>query len=404
LIGALELWERTDPSPQALARKLQDYYVERGFLDSQVLPQERRAGAYSDLVLVVREGAPVRVVGRSYPCLRGSRSASEINSEIDGVLSEILPGGSDWLGPPDPALVDKTLGSPGGQRAELFEVSPWNSYVPAAYDKATAHLQDLYRSEGYLSAQVGPVAVLRRACSPLSKPGSCEPVGVRVAPDATCPSGESPLPVTDPPPRAEFSCTKDPKTGRSCEPNMVLSIPIKLGPQTTLWNVEFAGNDRILESELAKAANLTLGAPVSQVELQKARRRILDLYADEGYAFASVDEELRLSQDQTRGSARFVISERERVEISQFVIRGAEQTRASVILGRLELVRGGIYKRHLVRESEEQLATLPNTSTSSLASAPAKVYARRSNTDTATCSAAQCSCASAFSSGICPDF
>ena len=41
-------------------------------------------------------------------------------------------------------------------------------YEPDVYDRAIKHVQDLYRSEGYLSASVGPVQVLRRACAPRS--------------------------------------------------------------------------------------------------------------------------------------------------------------------------------------------------------------------------------------------
>jgi outer membrane protein assembly factor BamA len=198
-----------------------------------------------------------------------------------------------------------------------------------------------------------------------------------VAPEAICPTGEQPLPVLDAAPRAEFNCKPDPVKGRYCEPNVVLSIPVKLGPRTVLWDLEFAGNTHMTEQALAEAAALKLGDPVSQAELQKARRRILDLYADEGYAFANVDVDLLLSQDQTRGSARFVVSEREQVEISQIVVRGAALTENSVILSRLDIVRGGIYKRPLVRRSEEQLATLGVFSTVDIALQDPDVPAKR---------------------------
>lgn len=358
LLQALDLPNQEEVTEQSLVTKLQNYYVDRGFLDAHVVLDERPHGTETDWVLVVRENHGVRVVGRSFPCLQGQRSANDVNAEIDGVLGELLPGGNEWLGPASPEVLDRNLGTSGGQRPELFQADPWQSYAPNAYDKAVTHLRELYRSEGYLSAIVGPVAVLRRACSPLSAPGQCKPVGVRVAPEATCPTAQSPFPTADPPPRAEFNCKPDPLRGIYCEPNVVLSIPVKLGPRTTLWDLEFAGNTHLTEVALAEAADLTLGAPVSQAELQKARRRILDLYADEGYAFATVDVDLLLSQDQTRGSARFIVGEREQVEISQIVVHGAERTQTSVILARLDLVRGGIYKRPLVRQSEEQLATL----------------------------------------------
>jgi outer membrane protein assembly factor BamA len=358
LLDALELEAGDEPTEQVMASKIREFYVDRGFLDVGVAVEERRGPLSTDRVLIVRENRPVRIVGRTYPCLVGETLAEQANEEIDGVLSELLPGGDDWVGPPSSEDIDRTIASRGGQRVDTFVPTPWQSYAPDAYDKALGHLSDLYRSEGYLSAGVGPISVLRRACDRLSPPGRCEPVGVRVAPASTCPSVTDPFPVEDPDPDPGLTCVPDPTRGVYCELNVVLSIPVKLGPRTTLWNLEFAGNERILEHPLAAAAALELGAPVSQVELQKARRRLLDLYADEGYAFAGVELELRLSQDQTRGSARFVISERERVEVSAIVVRGAAQTSESLILGRLELSPGGVYRRSAVRQSEEQLATL----------------------------------------------
>ncbi len=358
LLEALDLENVEQPTADLMANGVRAYYLDHGFLDVAVRVSERPGPVDVDRVLVVRENPPVRVVSRTFPCLSGRRLLEQANEEIDGVLSESLPGGDSWFGPVPPQALDQNLGTTGGQRATPYSADPWDSYVPEAYDKALAHLSDLYKAEGYLSAVVGPVSVLRRACDRLSEPGECQPVGVRVAPAAACPNADSPIPVEDPASDPSLTCAPDPVRGVYCEPNVVLSIPVKLGPRTTLWNLEFAGNERIVESKLAEAAALELGTPVSRVELQKARRRILDLYADEGYAFANVEVDLELSQDHTRGSARFVISERERVEITAIVVRGAEHTSESVILSRLELVPNGTYRRSAVRQSEEQLATL----------------------------------------------
>src|SRR5690606_25689545 len=122
----------------------------------------------------------------------------QVDEEVDGVLSEALPGGDDWIGPPPSDVMDESLGTPGGRRAETLSLEPWSTYSAEAYDRAINHLSDLYRAEGYLSALVGPVTVLRRACSPLSRPGHCEPLGVRAAPASSCPTPSNPLPVEDP--------------------------------------------------------------------------------------------------------------------------------------------------------------------------------------------------------------
>jgi outer membrane protein assembly factor BamA len=138
----------------------------------------------------------------------------------------------------------------------------------------------------------------------------------------------------------------------------VLHLPIKLGPRTILYDVSFEGNRVAVETDLAAAAALELGAPVSHVELDKARRRIFDLYAEEGFAFAEVDVALDLSADNTRGRARFVISEREPVRIARIDVRGARITSERLIRSRIALKSGALYRRSLVRLTEERLGNL----------------------------------------------
>jgi outer membrane protein assembly factor BamA len=133
---------------------------------------------------------------------------------------------------------------------------------------------------------------------------------------------------------------------------------VRLGPRTYLHDVAFDGNRALVESALFKASQLELGVPLSQAELDRARRRILDAYAEEGFAFADVEVELDLSPDHTRGRARFVISEREQVRVSRIVIKGAATTSERLVRSRVALQTGGIYRRSLVRRTEERLATL----------------------------------------------
>jgi outer membrane protein assembly factor BamA len=139
---------------------------------------------------------------------------------------------------------------------------------------------------------------------------------------------------------------------------VVVSIPIKPGPLARLYSVAFEGNLALVDSELLEAADLDLGAPVSPSELEAARRRLVEIYAEEGYAFARIDLELDFSVDHTRAQARFVISEREQVKVSQILVLGARKTDEDLIRGRISLRIGQPYRRSLVRETEERLATL----------------------------------------------
>ncbi|MES1174405.1 MAG: POTRA domain-containing protein [Myxococcales bacterium] len=360
LENVLDVESASDLSPSALTEKIVKFYRERGFFDVELSYSERGSAndPMQDVVFVVREGKLVHVTAREYPCLTGARTPQQVGSEIDSFLSE-LPGGRVFDAV-DPAVVDSLYGprNETGRRVASEELSPWAVYAPDVYDRAIKHVQDLYRSEGYLSANVGPVQVLRRACAPRSPVGQCIPIGPARRPVTACRYDSIGLPIEEAPVDPTLSCVPDPKHGVKCEPSLVLHLPIKLGPRATLYDLGFEGNHAVVEKELQKIADLSLGNPVSQVEIEKARRRVLDEYAERGFAFAEVETALDLSLDHTRARVRFIVSEREQVRVSRIVVHGAERTSESLIRSRIALEMGGLYQRSLVRKTEERVATL----------------------------------------------
>ncbi|HKO52351.1 MAG TPA: POTRA domain-containing protein [Polyangiaceae bacterium] len=360
LENVLDVESASDLSPAALTEKITTFYRQHGFFDAEVRYSERGRveDPIQDIVFVVREGALVHVVAREYPCLTGARTPAQVGSEIDSFLSE-LPGGR-ILDAVDPAVLDSLQGPTEGtgKRIAPDQLSPWAVYDPDVYDRALKHVQDLYRSEGYLSASVGPVQVLRRACSVRSPAGQCLPVGPARRPPTACRYDAIGLPLSDAAPDPRLSCVPDPKHGVKCEPSLVLHVPVKVGPRATLYDLGFEGNRVIVEKDLQSIADLRLGTAVSQVEIEKARRRVLDEYAERGFAFAEAETALDLSLDHTRARVRFILSEREQVRVSRIVVRGANRTKESLIRTRIALEVGGLYQRSLVRKTEERLATL----------------------------------------------
>lgn len=354
-LGADDEW-----SERAVRNRLYALYERHGYFDATIRTSFVLSadGNYEDWVFTIREGKQLKVAARYFPCLSGELDSEAIDAEIDGVLGESLPGADSVVAAVEPGLIDEAFTNTANPSpAEIPSTEPWTVYSPVEYDKALAHLRDLYRSEGYLSAVVGPTTLLRRRCDPTTGPGVCKPLGQRQIPLSRCPDVEAPIPVEDAP-EGEYTCEPEPSKGVRCEPVAALSIPVKLGPKTILWDVEFQGNQRVVDRVLLDKAELALGRAVSQAELQRARRRLSDFYADQGFAFAAVDVELELSEDHTRGKAKFVISEREPVTIRSFTIRGAESTREGLILARLAFRPGELYRRDLARQSEEQLGTL----------------------------------------------
>lgn len=378
----LDLEDETDRSSSHLIQKVVEFYVKHGFLDVEVsLEQRNGVGKQpSYLVFHVREGERVAVAARSYPCLReadirnlkegGPQSAHAIGQEIDSYLEEELPG-NDVLAPPKPELLDESvsrqLGTAHGARPAPLDLEPHNTYVAETYERAVNHVQELYRAEGFLSAQIGPVQVVRRRCSPKSPAGECTPMAVPSEPLTegrtsaaadVCTYDAIGLPLSVPPLEQGATCVPDSAHGIECESRVWLRVPVKLGPRSQLWDIGFSGNEALSPKQLATAADVKLGNYVSTLALEDARRRVSDAYHEEGYAFADVKYSLEQSPDHTRTRVRFGIAENDQVIVRDIQLRGNVFTRDSAIRKRIALLVGQPYRASLVRKTEEAVATL----------------------------------------------
>ncbi|HMI83625.1 MAG TPA: POTRA domain-containing protein [Polyangiaceae bacterium] len=387
---ALEIDKELDRSVRRLGSKITDFYARRGFLDVEVDAEER--GGSGDRVHVlffaVREHSQVKVVSREFPCLSGGPlSVVDATRDIDSFLEEELPG-SGLFGSVDAAGVDALHGptTSTGTRVLPLELEPRATYVAETYDRALKHLQDYYRSQGYLSAAVGPLQLVRRQCDRHSPPNGCLPLNPPVRVQSACVYDAEGLPLEEPAPDRRLLCVPDPKMGIFCEPGMRMRIPVKLGPRTTLYDIAFEGNKMLVEQDLAEKAELELGSPVSQTALEAARRRVLDAFKEEGFAFAEVRTVLDYSGDRTRGRARFIISESERVYVDGIVVRGLKRTNPALVARRMSLTRCGRdrpvdqcepFRTSDVRKSEERIATLGTFSSVSISLEDPQVPAKR---------------------------
>ncbi len=360
LEDALELDKEAERTPSRVASKITAEYRRMGFLDVEVTVELRGApgDAINDLVVKIREHPRVRVVARRYPCLTGPRRARELGSEIDSFLEEELPGAT-LFGPVDDGVIDRTFGPLGnaGTRTPPLALTPASVFARETYDRAIAHLQDLYRADGYLMATVGPLSVVRRTCDPRSRPGTCTPLPI-VEPEPRCAVDQDGVPAREPPLPRELECKPDPRRGVSCEARVTLYIPVQPGPRATLYDAVFDGAVSVPEPRLLEESELTLGSPASNTRIEEGRRKILDLYRDQGFAFAEVVAHVELSPDKQRARVRFAIVERQRVTISRVVIRGNDRTSERVVRERLRFKGGELYRQSDVRRSEELLATL----------------------------------------------
>jgi outer membrane protein insertion porin family len=370
---ALDLEANPETDPQQLSERLRAFYRTRGFWDVAVEP--RTLGGPSDPIFTIQlqidEGRPLQITRRVFPCLAPAPETDElgvedIDQEIAGVLEQALPAPGLFTAV-DPEVIDQQLGpTDAGRRPRPLRLEPASTYDPEAYERVVKHLRDLVHSKGYLNATIGPASLLRGRCAKSSRGGSCLPLPPPATPLALCKRDALGLPMTETALADTFSCKPDPLHAVHCSPSATVSIPIQLGPRTTLYDVAFEGNARTSSQELLELCELDLGGPLSNLAIDAARLRILNQYRDAGYAYAQVQSSIELSPDRTRARARFILNEHEPVVVTGYEVRGATRTDPALILRRLSLCQEleecseeeRYYRRDLVRKSEEQIATL----------------------------------------------
>jgi outer membrane protein assembly factor BamA len=294
---------------RTLAERVHDFYARRGYHDARarvwVAPGAEPGKAR--LFVQIVPGKQLRVVSVSFA---GARHFSRdlLEDQLFSYLSEELPG-STLLAPVDSEVVDEMQhGQPRRRRREVPAppvTDPEEFYYESAYQKAIEHIGELYREQGYLSARVGPVELVR--------------VG---------------------------------------EDRAAVLIPVVEGPRSRLHAVVLRGARALPPRELLARAGLSRNQPFSYVALEQARRRMLDAYHERGYAYAKVDATVRFSSDRTRTEVDLQVVEAFPVYIERIVVRGAERTSHDLVQQVMLLEPGDVYRPSVARESERELASL----------------------------------------------
>ena len=247
LTAALGLDTETDRSPPHLAEKIRTFYEKRGFLDAQVRAEVRGATMTRVQLLVfhIDEHRRARVVARRYPCLKldaiknlsagGPRSSADI-----GTRDRQLPrGGAARRGSvrrPQSRRRERddrrrrrarSPRAPRRRRSICIRTRPTS---PDTYERAVEHVQELYRNEGFLHAEVGPVQRRPRALrSALARRTECSPLPLPPLPPEACAYDPSGLPLPAEPLDPSFTCHPDPARGVECAPTMRARHPGEAG-------------------------------------------------------------------------------------------------------------------------------------------------------------------------------
>lgn len=312
-----------DASLRGIEQKLSELYRRYGYRDVQVQASARtelREHVTEQTHTLIREevrvvdvrirtGDQLVIEAITFPGAR-HYDTEFLREQVYSYLEEALPG-SAVREPVDSELADR-LGFGGSARrrtravAKPILLDPHRLFHAPTYAAAIDHIRELYRSDGFLDVEVGDVTL----------------------------------------------------TGLPEPSHAVAAIPVVEGPRTFLYDVRVEGNQELASRSLIRAAGLSREAPFSYLKLEEARLRMIAACQEEGYFFAKVEPRMRRSADGTRAEVTFVVDEGYPVRIGAVEVRGAERSSKAMILDRVSLAPGDLYRPSLARQAQDALLAL----------------------------------------------
>ncbi|HYZ89985.1 MAG TPA: POTRA domain-containing protein, partial [Myxococcales bacterium] len=246
LVAQLGIASASDEEPvdaqmaQEMAARLRRFYVGQGFLRARVLEREiaARDGAV-EVVFSIDEDKPVRVEEVVFTG-NTEHSTKELRERVlqqlrDGIVSDPAVGADPWS--TDASTVAGRIPEPHRSRTRS---EPETVFDPVLYARALKEIDDLYKSEGYLSARAGP-------------------------------------------PKPE-SIGGDPHRLR-------VTIPVWEGEQTLVSNIVIEGGGDVGERELNAAVVLRRGQPFNYLAAEEGRIALTQIFTKRGHLYTRVDDD-----------------------------------------------------------------------------------------------------------------
>ena len=322
LIRGLQVKDRLLLNPYALAdlsERLARLYRQQGFARVRVqgrVDDSRRGG--KRVVFRIEEGPRVTVRALDFDGNRAYSDRQLTGYVHDAMAEAVLQSGLaqpvdrgdlDPLGGSHPLRgKPRKVNQPQGF---AFELVPETMFLREPYEKAIQAIEDVYLSQGYLEVEVG---------SPLlsySAAGSA----------------------------------------------LYISMPIHEGPQTRVESLSFSGNQAIAADRLLAVADrlrrfVKPGAPLDQYGVEMLRKELGRTYAQRGYLFCRVSQQVTISKDKTSAEVNFSIQEGPQVRVGRVLVRGDLVTAARVFDRVVQLRPGEIFSPDKVASSKDGLQEL----------------------------------------------
>lgn len=264
---------------------------------------------------------------------------------------------------------DKKLKS----QLELVQTADWywpwsskNLYHPAKWDQDATKVRDLYLNNGYLDVEIrAPIVEVVQKGGKKKKKDDAEPAP-EVRPEAAVPQSSSELELApEQQKKLEKQLRKEEKQKREEEKKkkkverwVYLTVPVVEGPQYTLGEITFTGNDELPENVLRAMIPLREGDTLRNDYLAGGVDRISRIYEDRGHLYANVVRQIRRREGETIADVEVSIEEDKPYYVGHIEFIGNSSTRDNVLRRELLLSEGALFNRTALDVSQRKLNQL----------------------------------------------
>ena len=294
---------------QEMAARLRRFYVTAGFFRARVVEREivARDGAI-EIVFSIDEDTPVRVEQIRFTGNRSLDSA-QLLERLLIELRDNVP--RDPVAGTDPGEVERTgvMGFVPDPQRPRHKVDPDAVFEPVLYARALKQIEDLYKSQGYLSARAGP---------PRLEPISGNPHSLRVW------------------------------------------IPVSEGEQTLVARIVVEGGSGVPVAEVDQAIVVRQGKPFSYLAAEEGRAALTSLFTRRGHLYAKVEDE-EFFRDVPEGAKTGLVEVRYRIQPGPVVkvgyveVVGQRRTEEGLVLDLVGLRPGDVLTPDVLDRGQQAL-------------------------------------------------
>lgn len=290
-----------------LVGRLRRFYVSAGFLRAKVAERGMvaRDGA-EEVVFSIDEGPQVSVERLTFTGNKGIPTR-QLRERVLLLLRDTIS--RDPASRADPATVERmgVMGRIRAPHAPRIRVDPETVFDPVVYARALKQIEDLYKSDGYLSVRAGPPKL--------------EPIGGNPA-------------------RVE------------------VTIPIREGEQTRVRQILVEGGGDVPSAELDAAIVLRSGQPFSYLQAEEGRAALTQIFTRHGHLYARVEDEEQF-EDMPDGTSRVDVRYRIQpgpvVRVGFVEVVGQRRTVEGLVLDLVGVRRGDVLTPEAIDHGQQAL-------------------------------------------------